>query len=243
MRIDQYKIMYEVEDTHFWYQGMRIITQNLLDKYLPKKTNNKILDAGCGTGANMLFLKKYGDVYGFDISDEAIKFCKKRGIKNIKKAGVENTPYKSNSFDLITCFDVLGQMEVKKDNDAIKEFYRVLKPNGIIFIRVAAYNWLYSYHDKTVHTKQRYNKKILKQKFINKNFKILKTTYANMFLFPFIIIKRLLNKNVGEKINSDVNKVNFFINFLLKIIFFIEKHLLNYIDLPFGSSLIVICQK
>ena len=76
--------MYQVEDKHFWYQGMRKITKTLFDKYLPKNKRLKILDAGCGTGRNILFLKNYGQVYGLDISPEAIKYCKKRGLKNIK---------------------------------------------------------------------------------------------------------------------------------------------------------------
>jgi ubiquinone/menaquinone biosynthesis C-methylase UbiE len=247
MRIDQYRIMYEVEDTHFWYQGMRQITKTLLEKYLPKKTNNKILDAGCGTGANMLFLKKYGDVYGFDISNEALKFCKKRGLKNIKRASIEKIPFESNYFDLITCFDVLYHKKVKNYNNVLNEFNRVLKSHGLLIIRVPAFQFLLSRHDVIVHTRTRFNKKQLENYFVLNKFKVLKISYINFFLFPFIFIKRKIDNsfisNKSTNTNSDLKKLPRIINFLLKTLLIIEGFLIKFINMPFGSSLIVVGKK
>ena len=81
MRKKEYDAMYKVEDTHFWYRGMRKISETLLEKYFLQKTNARILDAGCGTGAGMMWLKSFGTIFGFDISQRAIYFCKKRGLK------------------------------------------------------------------------------------------------------------------------------------------------------------------
>src|SRR3989344_2244801 len=108
MEIREYKTMYEVEDAHFWYKGMREIAKTLLDKHLPKNKQLNILDAGCGTGRNIIFLKNYGKVSGFDISPYAIKYCKRRKLVNIKFGSIDKIPYKNNCFDVVTCFDVLG---------------------------------------------------------------------------------------------------------------------------------------
>jgi SAM-dependent methyltransferase len=239
MNIDEYKIMYEVEDSHFWYKGMRKITKTLFDTYLPKNKQLRILDAGCGTGRNITFLKKYGQVSGFDISPYAIKFCKKRKLTNIKLASVDKIPFKNKSFDVVTCFDVLGQAEVKSVGQSIKEFRRVLKPSGRLLIRTAAYNWLMGYHDQAVHTKHRFKKSELVTLLKKNKFKIIKTTYANSFLFPLAIIKRLLIKTT----TSDVKKINHFLNWLLKIPFLFEALLIKYFSLPFGLSLIVVAKK
>lgn len=239
METREYKVMYEVEDTHFWYKGMRDITKSLLDKYLPKNKKIKILDAGCGTGRNIIFLNKYGNVFGFDISSEAIKYCRLRGLKNIKRASIDKIPYKSNSFDLVTCFDVLGQIEVKNIKNAINEFRRVLKPGGILLVRIAAYDWLRGSHDIAVHTKHRFERSELKNIMTKSKFKTVKATYANSWLFPLIILKRLFIRSI----HSDVKKVNPLANIVFQIPFIIESYLLKYFDLPFGLSLITIVKK
>lgn len=239
MEIREYKLMFEVEDTHFWYKGMRKITNTLLEKYLPKNNRQKILDAGCGTGKNIMFLKKYGKVSGFDISSQAITYCKKRKLTNIKLGSIDEIPYKNNVFDLVTCFDVLGQIEVRNINKSIKEFKRVLKPGGILLIRVAAYDWLKGYHDKAVHTKHRFKKNELEKLLTINNLKVIKTSYANCLLLPISILKRLLNKTI----DSDVKQINPQVNWFLNMPFVLESLFLKYFSLPFGLSVIIVAKK
>lgn len=242
MRKDQYKIMYEVEQDHFWYKGMRDIVDVLIHRFTRKKKNLKILDAGCGTGRNLVHFKKIGNVYGIDISSEALKFCRKRGLRNIKKASIEKIPFKDNLFDLVVCLDVFGQQEVKDKQEVLKELYRVLKPGGIIIIRTAAFNWLYSKHDRVVHTEHRYTKNELKKLVGQTNFKLLKITYVNTLLFPALALRRIIDKRSLLK-SSDVGKVNPLLNSLLFTPFRIEKQLLKFANLPFGLSLITVMKK
>lgn len=246
MESKEYTVMYEVEDTHFWYVGMREITKTLLDIVLNKRKENSILDAGCGTGANIIFLRQYGKVQGFDISKKAVDLCKKRGIKNVTTGNITNIKYKKDTFNLVTCFDVLGQFEVKNDKRAVKEFNRVLKPDGILLIRIAAYDWLKGYHDKHVHTKHRYTVTELEKLLQKENFTIIRKTYANSTLFPLAVIRRLIidklfdnNKN-GE---SDVQNIHPIINKFLLFFLRIESFILQYMDLPFGLSVIVVASK
>lgn len=239
METREYQMMFEVENTHFWYKGMRIIIKRLLDKYLPKNKKLKILDAGCGTGRNIMFLKNYGQVSGFDISPHAIKYCKKRGLINIKRCSVDRINLHNNSFDLITCFDVIYHKQVKNYKNVINNFHRILKPGGILLIRVPAFQFLSGSHDKAVHTKHRFNKNELKEILISQKFRIMKISYINFFLFPFIAISRIVIKSK----NSDVKKINFFLNYLLIFPLWIESLIIKYIDFPYGVSVVAICQK
>src|SRR5947207_141966 len=116
------KIFFEVETTHWWWIARKRIVLSLLKKYLKKK-NNIILDAGCGTGASILYLEQFGKVYGVDFSPVAVKFCKKRGIKNITNADVSSLPYQDNFFDLICLMDVIEH--IKNDKMVISEMHRV----------------------------------------------------------------------------------------------------------------------
>lgn len=245
MEKKEYTTMYVVEDKHFWYRGMRAISTVVLNKYFSKKSHNKILDAGCGTGANILFLKKYGEVKGIDISPQAVQYCSERDLKNVVKGSIDHLPFKSNAFDLVTCFDVLGQKEVASDITVMKEFYRVLKPDGTLLVRIAAYNWLYSYHDIAVHTDRRYNTRQLRKLFTKTNFQPQQITYANTFFFPVIAFLRIFRRIIPKKDNqnSDVQKMSPIVNTLCYYPLRVESKIIQYMSLPFGLSLIGVAKK
>src|SRR5258708_20211200 len=104
---------FEVETNHWWWVARKRIVTTLLKKHLHSK-NNKILDAGCGTGAGMLYLRELGTVYGVDLSPTAVAFCKKRGISNVKTADVSKLPFKKNFFDLVCLMDVIEHIQDDK---------------------------------------------------------------------------------------------------------------------------------
>ena len=244
MRKKEYDAMYKVEDTHFWYRGMRKISETLLEKYFLQKTNARILDAGCGTGAGMMWLKSFGTIFGFDISQRAIYFCKKRGLKNVKLGSIEKIPYDKSHFDLVVSFDVLGQRQLKNDQTGIREINKVLKKDGIAMIRVAAFDWLYSYHDKAVQTKHRYTKNEVRKLLQSNGFTILKISYANMFLFPISLVMRFADKALSSSHKtSDVKPVQPILNDALYIPLWLESKLLRIISLPFGLWVIAIAKK
>jgi len=243
MKKEEYKKIFEQEERHWWYLGMKEITARLLSTVAWSRKNTKILDVGCGTGGMLIFLKQFGKVWGIDLSKEALNYCRKRGLKNILQASVEKIPFPDKSFDLVTSFDVLYHQWIKNDLFAIREINRVLKPGGYFLVRVPAYNWLRGRHDKVVYTKHRYTRKELTQKLKISGFKILRATYANTFLFPFIAIKRLLERFSPESQDSDVKPTLQIINRFLTLIFYFEAVLISKIDLPIGLSLFVIAQK
>lgn len=238
----EYQVMFAVEKKHFWYRGMGRISNTLLRRYLSHRTNNTILDAGCGTGGALLFLQKFGKPTGIDISPLALTYCRKRGLKNIKRSSIEKLPFSDKKFDLVTCFDVLCQQEVKNDTRALHEFYRVLKPGGILLLRVPAYNWLRSYHDISVHTKHRYTRFEINTLLKEAHFTLLKSSYINTLLFPLIFLKRILLHFSPPK-HSDVRPVPSFLNQLFFISLLIESSLIRYLDFPFGVSLIVVAKR
>lgn len=237
--------MYEVEKSHFWYVGMGKITEFLLTRYLAKNPERKILDAGCGTGGSLLFLRKYGKAYGIDMSSYAISLCKKRSLKNVTVGSIDDLPYSSGFFDAVTCFDLLGQQEVVSDQKALRECSRVLKPYGLLLIRIAAYDWLRSQHDRSVHAKHRYTVNEVSRLLNVSGFDVVRLTYANTLLFPVVIGMRLWGKISPKKDNdkSDVQHLPSFINSFLKSIFLLEYQLLKHISLPFGLSVIAVARK
>src|SRR3990172_12360899 len=100
----------DVERLHWWWEGRRVLIKMLLGN----RKYKKILDIGCGTGETLTYLKTIypkSDLYGVDLSGEAVKYAKKRGHKNIRKANALKLPFKNNFFDAVLFLDVLEHIK------------------------------------------------------------------------------------------------------------------------------------
>jgi SAM-dependent methyltransferase len=244
MEKQEYQIMYETENKHWWYLGIQNLIKNQIQKYFKYKTNLSILDAGCGTGGNLLLLSKYGKACGLDISPLAIKYCKQRGLINIKKGSILKLPYKKNRFYLIVCMSVLYHKKVISDKKALLEFKKVLKKKGFLFGLVPALNFLESDHDKRVHTARRYTKKEITELLESTGFKIKKNTYSHFFVLPLIILKRKIFKSISlySDRSSDLFIPPKFLNNFLFFILKIENIILEAFNLPIGNSIFFVAQ-
>src|SRR5437868_8269964 len=70
MQTEDYDYLYLLEESFWWFVGMREISAALLDPLCPPTRNRIILDAGCGTGANLEWLSRYagqGRIIGIDV--------------------------------------------------------------------------------------------------------------------------------------------------------------------------------
>lgn len=240
------KTFYKVEVQHWWWRGRRNILKTFLAKYEGKE--NTILDAGCGTGSTIQFLSDYGVTYGVDVSSVATNFCRKRGLKHIKKGDVSKLPYDDNFFDIVSCMDVLEHIE--HDEKAVKEIFRILKPGGEMLLTVPALPFIFSDHDRAQGHFRRYSRSDVKQLLESNGFTEKRTTHFNVLLsFPIILI-RLLSRfkpfakaaDFDSKLNYDIYKIKI-VNDMLSFIFSLEAILLQNMDLPFGVSILAIYQK
>src|SRR6267142_191023 len=86
-----YSIMYEVEGSHWWFAGRRRIIESFLEGIRKQLgiDRPRILDVGCGTGANLEMLSQFGAAEGVDVSPEALAFCRQRGLQNVRQGEAE----------------------------------------------------------------------------------------------------------------------------------------------------------
>ncbi|NTU86169.1 MAG: class I SAM-dependent methyltransferase, partial [Chloroflexales bacterium] len=156
MEKSEYTTMAAVELRHWWYGGMRAISAALLDRPYGGRRDLRILDAGCGTGGDALYLGRYGQVVGLDYAGEAAALVGERLPGRFARGSVLELPFADDSFDLVTSFDVLYHQGVPDEAPALAEARRVLCPGGRLLVRLPAYEWLRSRHDRQVHTRRRY---------------------------------------------------------------------------------------
>ena len=248
MNASEYEAMYRVEDSLWWYTGMRRIAQRILGEKLDGH-RPRILDAGCGTGGNLAWLGRFGTAYGVDLSPLAVEFCARRDLATVSRASVLDLPYPDATFDVVTSFDVIYHLQVADDVAALAEMRRVLKPGGWAYVRVPALEPLRSAHDAAVHTRQRYQLGELADKAERAGFDVRRATYVNTLLFPLAAAARLVARFGGAgredvaHVESDVKPVAAPVNALFGAVMGAEAALLARLDLPIGLSAVVVAQR
>lgn len=245
MNKKEYDKLFELEEDHWWYVSLRERVFNDLNRYIVRGKDNRILDAGCGTGFSLLRLESFGNAFGLDISGEAIGFCRKRGLNRLILGSVSPLPCKENIFNIIISLDVLYHKDVGCDKDVLREFYNALQPGGLLIINVPAFEFIRSEHDLAIHTKRRYTRDILRQKIEDANFTIERITYRNIFLFPLIMMFRIY-KNFRFNLNrseSDLKRLPFWLNSFLISILNVEALFFDKSYAPFGLSVYCIARK
>jgi SAM-dependent methyltransferase len=248
VRKEFYAEYFALEDKHWWFVGRRRLLLKLLGRvFRPADSDarREILDVGCGTGTMLQHLSAYGNTTGADADAEAVYFCRKRGLENVLQLTDATLPFEPGSFDLVTVLDVLEHID--DDLGMLREVFRVLKPDGLLLATVPAYRFLWGPQDEISLHKRRYRAKELKARLEQAGFSLLKLSYFNTFLFPFIAAIRLGRKIVPgppAELKSDFTLTKAgFLNQLLASIFSWERHLITRFDLPFGVSIVALARK
>src|SRR5262245_34091386 len=125
------------EARHFWFRGFRAFVAPFLVRIASDIPNPRILDCGCGTGANLELLGAYGRASGFDLSEVGLRIARELGRERLVRATVAAAPFPAGSFDLVTSFDVLYSLPPDDEQRAVSEMYRLLRPGGYALINVA----------------------------------------------------------------------------------------------------------
>lgn len=118
-------------DEEHW-EDIESSTAALIRKFFKKDTKYKLLDVGVGLGR---LLDKFPEQerYGMDISMEYLLRTKQKGI-DVCMSKLEEIPYRDEYFDAVITTDVLEH--VLDLNKAIEAILKVLKSNGLLFVRV-----------------------------------------------------------------------------------------------------------
>jgi SAM-dependent methyltransferase len=245
----EYDYLFKLEDDLWWFVGMRRIVDELMQRHLmngatARMGSLKVLDAGCGTGGQLKQLERFGQVTSFDFEPRAAEMFATRQRGRILVASTDAIPFADESFDLVTSFDVVCQLERPADERAMTELARVLKPGGGLILRVPAFQVLYGPHDVTLHTKHRYSTGEMATKLEGAGLRVVHTTYANTFLFPVAAVRRTLAKVLGKPADeSDVRAVPAPLNQALTGVLRVESEILKRTSMPFGLSVIALAKK
>jgi SAM-dependent methyltransferase len=237
----------KAEARHFWFRGFRAFITPLVKLAIAGRRGALILDCGCGTGANVALLNAYGRAFGFDLTETGLRLGRDAGRTRLARASVTAVPFHSESFDLVTSFDVLYSLEDGEERRAIAEMYRLLKPGGFALVNVAAMTVLRGDHSVLSREVRRYHRRDLRARLEAAGFSIVRLTYTNAALFVPLAILRILQRARGLRHESEVQQEISVppepINMLMTGIVGLESIWLRWFDVPFGSSLLCLARK
>lgn len=249
MEKEQYAVMFRREERHWWYVGMRRAALALLSSELDGQTDLRLLDAGCGTGGTTIRLQRFGHVVGVDLAWEALGPAATRGLDGrLVRGTVERLPFADASFDAVTSFEVIYHLGVGDDRRAFSELRRVLRPDGVLLLRLPAHDWLRGEHDRLVHTRHRYDRSEVRARLAEAGFTVERLSWANSALFLPAAAKRIFERFQSSAGSSDAAEPDLWqppepLNGLLEQVVAVEALALpRGIPLPFGLSVIALAR-
>ena len=152
------------EARHFWFRGFRAFVTPLLQRAAAGRTDARLLDCGCGTGANLELLDRFGHAYGFDLTAVGLRLGREAGRTRLARATVTAAPFPTGAFDIVTSFDVLYSLQDRDESLAIAEMFRLLRPGGYAIVNVAAMPILRGDHSVLSREVRRYTRADLRNR-------------------------------------------------------------------------------
>jgi SAM-dependent methyltransferase len=240
---EEYARMYAAEERQWWYAGMRAISFALLGDVPPAAGGGRprLLDSGCGTGSVVGHLAAHGRAVGVDLSSEAVRLARGRGAA-VARAGLLALPFPDATFDAVTSFDVIYHRWVKDDAAAVREMARVLRPGGLLLVRVPALKMLWGAHDEAVHSRHRYTRGEVRRLLEGEGFEVRRATYANTLLFPLLAARRTLDRWTSRH-GSDVEFLPAPLEWAFGAALRLEARLVRRVSLPVGASVFALAHK
>jgi SAM-dependent methyltransferase len=243
MQSHHYPLVYQVEETHWWYVGRRQIIRSLIERICTTLSNSnlRILDVGCGTGANLKVLAEYGQAEGVDISQQAIDFCRERGLDSVKLGAIEHLPYESSYFELVTALDVIEHLD--DDVAGLREIRRVLRRDGRLLVFVPAFMFLWGVQDDVSNHRRRYTLHGLVRAVEAAGFSIEWASYANISFFLPVLLVRSVMRWLGLHATTEYGINISLMNRPFSSLFAAERFILKRGKLPFGVSAVCIARR
>jgi len=190
----------------------------------------KLLDIGCGNGAQTIEFLRYVDYcVAIDVEEERLNVFRQK-LKELKLSNCEvkrmdatNLEFQGETFDIITCIEVLEH--IPDQEKALKEMYRVLKKGGLLILSVPNKWWIFETHGaalpllpwnrvpffswlpKRIHDKyafaRNYTKKEVTTLVKKTGFKIINVEYL---MPPLDKVKNRILRYLGRKILFKLEK-------------------------------------
>ncbi|MGC2109915.1 MAG: class I SAM-dependent methyltransferase [Candidatus Korobacteraceae bacterium] len=230
------------ESASWWYMARRKLLREAVDQAVREKRQASVLDFGCSaqlescSSAELRILNAHSSL-------PVLAFHQIEGGSNLVCTASEELAFASNSFDAAVAGDIL--QTVPDDRAALRELRRVLKDGGTLCLTVPAYPSLWGEKDESRGHRRRYTATELRRKLNNSGFEVSRVSYivASGFLPAMIgrIGRNIFTKSIGRYRQSPRHVK--WANSAMILLLDGERHLIRFINLPFGTRVVCWARK
>lgn len=244
----EYEVMATVEKNHWWYQALHHQVLQALRTGL-KSQQARILDAGCGTGGLLQALNQAGylNVSGFDLSEHAVQWCNRRGLRARQGNLTELAALAGGQrFDAIISNDTLCYLSLTEQQRFVHSAFDCLNPGGLLVMNLPALAAFRGTHDRAVGLLERFHRTGVRQLVANSGFETITLRYWPFLLAPPIFLVRAWQRACEKRATivnpkSDLKVHSGVLNALLYQLCRLESVALP--ATPFGSSLFCVLRR
>jgi SAM-dependent methyltransferase len=223
----------EVEDRHFWFIGRRALVDQLIERHVPSPA--RILDIGCGTGAEARRLAGLGHrVVGVDVRPDWLSANGPDEATFVRGSAV-CLPICDGAVDSVLALDVLEHLD---DGAALREVVRVLRPGGALVATVPAGPALWSHRDRAAGHLRRYTRRTLQGALVRAGLDVREVRPYQFFAYPVMAAGRLLGPR-STRVRDREDAPGPIVNRLLTWVNLMEVRLGRTLPWPVGSTLAV----
>ena len=246
----EYHRMAQLEARLWWYRSLHADLLALIERHFGARRDIRILDAGCGTGGFLDFLRRHGftNCSGLDISPVAVDFCRERGL-DVRQGSIADAAALASTgmADLVVSMDVICSLPDEQQRvDFFKAANLLLSEGGLLIAQTPAFRRLGGIHDMAVGVNRRYTKRDMRALLTVAGIGAHRLRYRLLLLTPLIFVARALQRlrlrfSGNVTIESDVKMPPAVVDALLFHLQRFEDRWLPF--RPFGTSLQVLVTK
>ncbi len=245
MSDETFAAMARLEEQHWWFEGKRrLVVQELRRELDGAPLGGLALDVGCGTGRTLAALEalNYRPV-GTDLSVTALGHAQQAlpsgGV--LVRALAEALPLPAGSVDCLVSLDVVEHLD--DDVRALREYRRVLRPDGVLIIAVPAYQWAWSDHDVQLGHRRRYTRAHIRRA-ADEGLRVRRVTHFHSWLVPpAVLLRRTPLRRLVKQGAEEASFVNPRVNAWFARVTQAERRLLERRDLAAGMSILLVARR
>jgi SAM-dependent methyltransferase len=234
----------QLEKNHWWFRARRQILREQIQA-LSLPLHASILEVGVGPGENLYSIyPPDAETVGIEPDPKLAALARARGPRPIHETTIEEFPSSvaTARFDAVTMFDLLEH--TRDDALVLRKANELLAPQGYLVVSVPAFMFLWSQHDVVNAHYRRYTRRELVSKVEQAGLSVTRATYFSTLLFPPVAVLRILRRTTSEEDAATDLKYSLGpADRMLYHIFLAERRLLRHVNLPFGTSVLVVARK
>jgi len=238
----------EVEKRHFWFVARRRLIRDVLGRAVGDLRSRRLFDIGCGSGGLLAFLRETGvPLAGAgDAYLESLEIVRRRVDAPLVLIDEGRLPPLGQEHSLLSLFDVLEHIDA--DEETLRFLHSVLEPGGVLVLTVPAHPFLFDEMDEIAHHRRRYTRGELRGKLESAGFEVPVLTHFMSILVPPLVVLRFLGRRLARghgaqaRREAEFRVVPVFNQAMLGLLA-LERALIRWTNLPFGSSLLAVARR